>query len=236
MIKKILPPALKDLMLEVLAHYENFSCDDCTMPFLMTFDDKKYYLYVKNISSAYFPKSPDITRAQLPKRAEFSDIAQSEIPFILLGYDPKNDVLVCWNPQILKNRLNSLDNVSLYSRQSFQNDVVFNEFKSAFLTNGEKLILFKREKLIEFFKKIDSFFAPEVDVVSAPQEAIGLMVNNGKLVGLTEPAVLDKIIPLLRGYHTLEAITFCCEYYQSKFPSMNLKDYSPLIKQLKSKL
>lgn len=57
----------------------------------------------KNLSSAYFKDRPDTTRAQLPIKDEFSEIKESAYPFIFLGYDRINDVLVCWNFHIAKN-------------------------------------------------------------------------------------------------------------------------------------
>lgn len=235
-IKKILPLHLKELMVNVLSPYINFSCDSSTMPFSMVFDKRKYFIYIKPISSACFPTSPDITRAQLPKRNGFAEIAKSDIAFILLGYDLKNEVFVCWNPLYVKSKLNSFENLSLYSRQSFQNEVEPNEFKIAYLTNGDKLVLFKRINLIEFFQQIDTFFTDEKKVIVEPKEPSKLIFAIEKLTKLTEITLIDQIMPLLRSYHTLEATTLVMNYYKEKFPKMIFKDYSLLIKQLKKNL
>lgn len=235
-IKKILPLQLKKIMVDILTHHTNFSCDSSEMPFSMIFDDKKYFVYIRTISSAYFPASPDITRAQLPTRIGFAEISKSNIAFILLGYDPNNEVFVCWNPKSVKSKLNSFENLSLYSRQSFQDEVEPNEFKIAFLTNGVKLVLFKRTNLIEFFQQIDQFFDDKNEVIVEPQEPTKLISISDKLTRLSEPILLDKIIPLLRSYHTLEATTVVMKYYENQFPKMIFKDYSLLIKQLKKNL
>jgi hypothetical protein len=65
----------------------------------------------------------DTTRAQLPKRDDFEERKKSHNPFVFLGYDQANDVLVCWNFHIAKTRLNEKESVSFYSRQFFQEEV-----------------------------------------------------------------------------------------------------------------
>lgn len=106
MPETIQPETLRDLILKVLNQYSGFHYIDGLQPFSIIFDEKKYYIYIKNLSSAYFKDRPDTTRAQLPIRDEFEQIKLSDIPFIFLGYDSNNDVLVCWNFHVVKNRLN----------------------------------------------------------------------------------------------------------------------------------
>ncbi|MCC8087740.1 MAG: hypothetical protein LIO79_00475 [Rikenellaceae bacterium] len=131
-------------------------------PFLMSFAGKKYYVYVKNVSSAYFKDRGKTTRAQLPIRPEFEDIKTSDIPFIFLGYDADNDVLICWNFHIVKKRLNAARSVSFYSRTYFQEEVKQGEFLIRVLKNGDRPVLFKRRDLIDFFSKIDTFFPDDI--------------------------------------------------------------------------
>ena len=90
----IQPETLRDLLLKVLNQYPSFKYIYGIQPFLIVFDENKYYVYVKNLSSAFFKDRPDTTRAQLPLRDEFENIKKSVIPFILLGYDRYNDMLV----------------------------------------------------------------------------------------------------------------------------------------------
>lgn len=66
-------------------------------PFHVEIDEKEYYIYIKNLSPAYF-QNPDVWRVQLPIREEFDKIKESEVTFILLGYDADNDVYTTWNP------------------------------------------------------------------------------------------------------------------------------------------
>ena len=73
-------------MLNVLAKADSFQYISGIQPFLMSLKGRKYYVYVKNLSSAYFKDRPDTTRAQLPIKDEFSEIKESAYPFIFLGY------------------------------------------------------------------------------------------------------------------------------------------------------
>ena len=93
MNEKVLPETLLQLMLNVLAKADSFQYISGIQPFLMSLKGRKYYVYVKNLSSAYFKDRPDTTRAQLPIKDEFSEIKESAYPFIFLGYDRINDVL-----------------------------------------------------------------------------------------------------------------------------------------------
>ena len=130
-------------------------------PFFMSFRNQKYYVYVKNVSSAYFSDRDKTTRAQLPIKPAFDSIKSSPYPFIFLGYDGLNDVFICWNYHIAKERLNVGKSVSFYSRTFFQSEVKEGEFIRRKLKNGDIPVLFKRSDLIEFFKKIDTFFPIE---------------------------------------------------------------------------
>jgi len=161
-IEKIKPETLLFLMRQVLEQSTDFIYISGTQPFFMSFKDQKFYVYVKNISSAYFSDRDKTTRAQLPIKKEFDSIKSSPYPFIFLGYDGIHDVLVCWNYHIAKERLNVGKSVSFYSRTFFQSEVKEGEFIRKELKNGDLPVLFKRSYLIEFFKKIDTFFLTEL--------------------------------------------------------------------------
>lgn len=161
-IEKIKPETLLALMREVLDQTTEFLYINGTQPFFMSFQEQKYYVYVKNISSAYFSDRDKTTRAQLPIKVEFNSIKSSPYPFIFLGYDGIHDVFVCWNYHIAKERLNVGKSVSFYSRTFFQSEVNEGEFVRKRLKNGDLPVLFKRSYLIEFFKNIDTFFSIEL--------------------------------------------------------------------------
>ena len=223
-IEKIYPETLKQLMLEVLKTSYDFQFISGTQPFLMKFKEVEYYVYVKNLSSAYFKDRPDTTRAQLPIRDEFNEIKKSSNPFVFFGYDQKNDVLVCWNFHIAKSRLNDKKSVSFYSRQFFQDEVVFGKFLRKKLKNNDEPILFKRWDLIKFFEQIDTFFSLENEANS--------IVKNNKLEEITDQKLINQLLPLIKENRTLKAMQLAADFYKNEYPTMGLKDWQKLIKKL----
>jgi hypothetical protein len=244
-IEKIYPETLRQLMVEVLETSPKFSYISGAQPFLMSFDSKEYYVYVKNLSSAYFKERPDTTRAQLPKRDDFEEIKRSPNPFIFLGYDQVNDVLVCWNFHIVKMRLNEKESVSFYSRQFFQEEVSSGAFLRKRLKNDDEPILFKRKDLIEFFNRIDTFFPLTendtpialLDTPKLPEEIDTvkdkkLFVSNGKLLKITDSTLIEQLKPLIEQKRTLEAWQFVENFYKRQFPAMKLRDWRALVKEI----
>lgn len=233
-IEKIFPETLLQLMLDVLGKSPQFKYISGTQPFLMSFDNQEYNVYVKNLSSAYFKDRPDTTRAQLPNKDEFEEIKKSPNPFIFFGYDQENDVLVCWNFYIVKTRLNEKKSVSFYSRQFFQEEVSFGEFLRKKLKNGDEPILFKRKDLVEFFTKIDTFFTEEDE--QELEESVLIPTNphvsNGKILKIIEPDLIDQLRPIIETNHTFEAMKIAEKYYQGQYPAMKPKDWLTLVKEI----
>ena len=232
-IEKIYPETLRQLMVEVLKTSTDFSYISGTQPFLMQFKDKEFYVYVKNLSSAYFKERPDTTRAQLPIREEFDEIKKSVIPFIFLGYDQQNDVLVCWNFHNSKARLNEKRSVSFYSRQFFQDEVSLGTFLRKSLKNGDEPTLFKRRDLVEFFNQIDTFFPLSKDEVQPPKKTDNeQFASNGKLLKITDKVLIEQLKPLIETKRTLQALKVAGDFYKGQFPTMKLSDWNKLIKEI----
>lgn len=229
--EKICGEKLLDLFLEKIKNCADFEFLEGIQPFKIRFSNKIYYVYIKNISSAYFTNRPDVTRAQLPKREDFDSIKKSEIPFIFLGYDSENDIYVCWNFHIAKKRLNEKDSVSFYSRYSIQNSVREEIFYRKELSNGDNLVLFKRELIEKFFENIDSFFDEDSNLKE--NNTIDYK-NDKKITEIKNEALLKKLKPLLTGevVHSLEAIKLVQEFYGSKYPVMTYKDWSALVRNI----
>lgn len=160
-IDKIKPEKLLALAREILDKSSDFIYKSGSQPFLMSFKNEEFYIYIKNVSSAYFSDRDKTTRAQLPIKKEFEEIKKSDNIFIFLGYDGINDVYVCWNFNVAKSRLNVGKSVSFYSRSFFQSEVKEGEFIKRYLKNGDTPIFFKRNNLIDFFENIHSFFSQE---------------------------------------------------------------------------
>jgi hypothetical protein len=225
---KILAKELKIKFIETLNELENFSYEEGN-PFLIKIRTKRFFIFLKNISPAYFKNSPDITRVQLPYSDHFSKIFKADIPFIILGYDVTNDTVVCWNPKHVKQRLNAKSNVSLYSRESLQSKVKTNEFKSGYLSNGEKIIIFKRANLLSFFDNIPSLFKEvvegnEVVTTSTISEPLTKYVTDS-LLEITDKSLILQIKPLLKKNKVLEAVELCTKFYKGRFKNMTFKDW-----------
>jgi hypothetical protein len=246
-IEKIYPETLRQLIIEILKNSSSFSYISGTQPFLMSYDGKEYYVYVKNLSSAYFKERPDTTRAQLPIRDEFEEIKKSPNPFIFLGYDQDNDVLVCWNFHIVKTRLNEKQSVSFYSRQFFQDEVSLGTFLRKRLKNGDEPILFKRKNLVDFFNKIDTFFSFTENINDETIPFFGnselsnevectenkkLFISNGKLLKITNDKLIEQLKPIIETKHTLQAWKFAADFYKGQFPAMKLTDWKALVKDI----
>ncbi len=224
---RIFPETLQQLVLDAFQKAPGFRYQSGVQPFLITYNDNPYYIYIKNLSSAYFRERPDTTRAQLPIKEEFEVIKKMPHPFIFLGYDQNNDVLVCWNHHIVKQRLNAAKSVSFYSRKFFQEEVVEGELLQKRLKNGDEPVLFKRKDIALFFDRIESIFSNSTNSVLLPEDE--------KITAITDEVLIAKLKPLLNSEtpHTLEAIIVAEQYYKGKYPKMKLKDWSNLVKQLK---
>ena len=116
------------------------------------------YLYIKSLTYAGNPYPTNTTRAQLPRRDEFEKIRTSKCIFLFLGYDEKNEVFACWDPELVKSRLNYREYVSFFSRLSQQESVKRGVIKSATLTNGLKYVLFNLNDLTFFLLHIKDYF------------------------------------------------------------------------------
>ena len=226
--EKILPETLLQLMLNVFEAAPDFVYKNGIQPFLMEIGGREFYIYVKNLSSAYFKTRPDTTRAQLPVREDFEEIKHSSIPFVFLGYDSVNDVIVCWNYHTAKQRLNERKSVSFYSRSYFQEEVVSGEFLRKELKNGDTPVLFKRKDIITFFRSIDSFFRKPTG-----SEDVKDIIVDGKINNITDKTLLQKLKPLLNTDtpHTLEAIKVTQQFY-GDLPQMKFRDWANLVKNV----
>jgi hypothetical protein len=193
-------------------------------PFILKKGDFKCYVFLKNISPAYYKKYPDITRVQLPTSDKFKVISASDLEFVILGYDVENDVFVSWNPFKVKDRLNTKSNVSIFSRLSLQSAVDINHFKEGFLSNGEKIILFKRDRLNDFFDQLGSLFN-DTRLSDKKNELTTKVVKDKKIIDVEEMKLL--IEPLLLEHKVLQAVSLLAEKYKDNpvYKELKFKDW-----------
>jgi len=238
-MRKLIAKDLKIKFIETLNELDEFTYEDGN-PFLIKIGGKQYFVFLKNLSPAYFKNSPDVTRVQLPYSNHFSKIFKADIPFIILGYDVDNDTVVSWHPKKIKERLNAKNNVSLYSRSSLQEQVKDNEFKFGYLSNGEKIVLFKRDNLINFFNQIKDLFKERQEkdtttsVITANEPIIEYSSN--KLLEITDKTLLQDLKPLLRKNQVLQAVEITSKYFDGKFKDMTFKDWYKLVNLLYKKM
>jgi hypothetical protein len=129
--------------------------------------------------------------------------------------------------------LNAKSNVSLYSRESLQKKVKPNEFKTGYLSNGEKIIIFKRDNLTSFFDNIPGLFkeqkAENVEVISnIASEPLTEYITD-RLIDITDKSLILEIKPLLKKNKVLEAVEVCMLFYKGKYKSMTFKDWFKLV-------
>lgn len=235
-MRTILASELKNIFLKSFKTLDKFSFEEGN-PFLVTIKSRQYYIFLKNISPAYFKHSPDITRVQLPYSDGFLNAFKTNTPVFVLGYDIDNDIFICWDPRKVKERLNAKRNVSVYSRESLQKSVKANEFKEEFLTTGERIIAFKRKSLLSFFDELYNIF-PSLDsrknLAKKQRKLPELCIDEteDKIFILSDKKLINSLIPLLNKNKVLEAVGKCIKFYEGAFSKMTFKDWFKLVNQL----
>ena len=141
-------------------------------PCNIIFKEKEFYVYIKNLSSAYF-SNIDVSRAQLTGVDSLLEIKKTDALFVLLGYDVENRVFAAWNPHVAKQRIGTAASPSFYSRYSWQkeaNDI--GKFIKRELKNYGTVLLFPQKYVSHFFEKIDKFFPDTSEYVAMPSKRI----------------------------------------------------------------
>jgi hypothetical protein len=230
---KISATELKNNFIDSFKNEKSFKYDDGN-PFLITFEKKEFYVFLKNISPAYYPKYPDITRIQLPYSPHFREISKSNSPFIILGFNAEYGTFTGWDPSKIKNRLNNKSNVSLFSRNSFQEKLRLNNFKEHHISNGDKVILFSIKSTPIYFKSVKSLFGitkDKVKEIAKNQLTFNLFDFKEKPEVIENKVLLKKIKLLIKNDKILEAVNICALHYQDDYPKMELKDWFVIVEK-----
>jgi len=228
-MRKLFAKDLKIKFIETLNELDEFSYEEGN-PLLIKIGTEKYFVFLKNLSPAYFKNSPDVTRVQLPYSDHFSKIFKADIPFIILGYDVDTDTVVAWNPLKVKERLNAKSNVSLYSRSSLQENVKDGEFRFGYLSNGERIIVFKRENLTNFFDVVFDLFEENAEPKTTEPK------QTTTLTEITDKELLQIIKPLLKKNKVLQAVEETSKYYENKHNDITFRDWHKLVSELYRKM
>lgn len=237
-MKRLIAKDLKIKFVETLSLTDKFSYEEGN-PFLIRIGKIQYYIFLKNLSSAYFKNSPDIARVQLPSSEYFDKVFKDKITFIILGYDYTTDTMVSWDPKKIKARLNAKSNVSLYSRYSLHKQVMDSELMFGYLANGEKIVLFKRNYLSLYFDSLNNIFKENANGVkvinndytesikSIDEPASSYTIN--KLYEINDMALLSQLRPLLQKNQVLRAVEIASKFYIGKYKDMTFKDWYKII-------
>lgn len=166
-------------------------------PIHIEISGKEYWVYIKKLTSAHFT-NPDVWRAQLPLRDIFNTIKESDTPFVLFGYDIDNDVYAVWNPLWVKQRLNSTENVSLYSRYHIQEEARKKQkIIRIDLDNDGEVVIFPREKTIEFIDHMQTYYVNTDDYVALGSKRRQEANESYKI--FTSLSNLDDFTTIMRG-------------------------------------
>lgn len=132
--------------------------DNSINPCHVVFQGTEFYVYIKNLSSAYFTNK-NVCRAQLTDIDSLKSIKESDSLFILLAYYQENDTFAVWNPHIAKQRIGTAKSPSFYSRLTLQDDAAAkHNFVSLELKNDGSVLAFPREYILAFMSNIKNYF------------------------------------------------------------------------------
>ena len=113
--------------------------------------------------------------------------------------------------------------------------MAINEFKEGFLSNGEKIVLFKRQYLPTLFDSLDELFEGDEVPKKVPSEPVKAILQD-KITIITDSILLGKIEPLLRNNKVLESIEVCSHFYKENYPKMTFRDWSAIAIELHKKI
>lgn len=197
-------------------------------PFIFQKDTFKCHVFIKNISPAYFTKYPDNSRVQLPSSSRFKKVIESPLDFLIIGYDPANEVFVSWNPFLIKKRLNEKRNVSVYSRFTWQREVSNGKLLVRYLANNEKVVLFNKELLTKFFDCYYTLFKLE-------ETNILFNKQNDNVVADLELEKLRSVVrPLLIEHKVLQAVSVAQDLLSKELQYRNytFRDYFKIVSDI----
>lgn len=206
-------------------------------PLCIRFADIVYNIYLKCISWKGKPYPKNDTRAQLPSRPEFERFKSSDDRFLFLGYDPICDVLVCWNPIMVKERLNRSSYVSFYSKRNLQEEVQDGKAITAHLSNGDKFVLFKRKDIAAFLSMIEVHF-PALkdgnDKSVRETSSSNKTTNDVSVVGIldaieNDTSVMHLVDNLFPNHSVLEIVAKCFNQFGDEYHNMRFQNWGSII-------
>lgn len=199
-------------------------------PFLYKKGNTKCYVFIKNISPAYFKNYPDNSRVQIPRSEVFEAVTESNLDFLVLGYDSLWETWVAWDPSVIKDRLNEKRNISVYSRFSWQKDIDDLKFTKRYLGNDERIYLFRSNLLHDFLDRYKELFNLEGKV----SKSKGVSAEIEKDIS----EIKRIIMPLLKEHKVLQAVSDLKKTFDNRpgYEQLAFKDWFKIVDRLYSEL
>lgn len=161
-------------------------------------------LYIRKITSAYFKTRPDVSRVQLHDSHSIKSLEEKEIRVLVVGYCPKSEVVIIWPPEAISARFNKRNNVSLYSRFSFQIEASKStKIKSFELSNGDVI----RGSHVSAIANTVAFVASQISMNEAPLEsAQAKLEKSTHITIMNDSEALKKIFEDNPNYTFADAV------------------------------
>ena len=145
-------------------------------------------LYIRKITSAYFKTRPDISRVQLHDSHSIKGLEDKTVHVLVVGYCPKSEAAIIWPPDAITSRFNKRNNVSLYSRFSFQIEASMStKIKSFKLSNGDII----RGSHVSAIANIIALVSPHSSINEAPSSSA--KSKPKKAINVTESSDSDTL-------------------------------------------
>jgi len=174
----------------------------------------------------------------LPFSEHFKKISSSKIPFIILGYNSEYSTFTGWDPSKIKGRLNNKSNVSLFSRDFFQEKLCLNDFKENYISNGDKIIVFSIKSTTMYFKSYLSLFRS----VQKDQRPTTKLKLKDKNITMKEPhealekindPVVSKRLQLFKSKNDLiGAVLYCHKKFENEFVNTGILEWTEMMTKL----
>ena len=227
---------IKDLLCSLLQK----QCPDLKIvgqnPYHLNFCGKEVNIYVKNITDTdALAKARGNYRVQLPYRTEFEEMKRSSLPFILLGFNAEYNTFASWHSSVIKLKLNTKSNVSLYPR-IVQMEMARKEmaFKTVRVNGEGDVISFPCEFLPKFIQE-ELFISPDPsDFVANEENYEAEYEQNGLLKKITNPHLIQLLQPILqeKDINRYKAFEIIWNFYGTRYPLMKLSHWGKLLDRL----
>ena len=228
---------IKDRFLPILKERPGIIILKETNPLRIKVGSYYYDVYIKCISGGGAKQySENQTRAQLDSNPSFDVIKKSNDRFLFLGYDIENDVFVCWDPVVIKQRLNKKENVAIWSRKNFQTNALNGEIKKYSIPRNPDLVSFRRCDIYSFIENIEvhfpnminrepSFFEHDIDCETDS--------NKTNILDSIDTDVSIKLFvdeKIAKNVSTTMIVNSVAGSFYQKYPHMRYGDWSRLLR------